>query len=231
MSKGVSTADMVAAQQQQQQDRQTDSHRLRRRSKDGLWLHLVPLLVVLRVLREARRRRFEPSRRLGLGRRHALPHRALPHGRRHRLTRLRPTRLPALPEGSKAGNRWFWRQLARAPEAVAWRLVGRSLGSAGPARAIRRALRRRGSRPRALPGGHFDHAALPDCGHVRLERGEDLADLRQHLRAPDPLLGIVRVRARAGARVRVRVRGRVGIRARSRAKVPPRPLTLSATSL
>eukprot|EP00964_Phaeocystis_antarctica_P112086 scaffold76294_cov33-Phaeocystis_antarctica.AAC.1 len=31
--------------------------------------------------------------------------------------------------------------------------AGLSPGSAGPARAARRALRRRGSRPRALPGG------------------------------------------------------------------------------
>ena len=57
---------------------------------------------------------------------------------------------------------------------------------------------------------------MPDCGNVRLERGEDLADLRQHLGAPDPLLGVVRVRVRARARVRVRVRvrarARVGVR-------------------
>eukprot|EP00964_Phaeocystis_antarctica_P059710 scaffold35485_cov76-Phaeocystis_antarctica.AAC.8 len=39
--------------------------------------------------------------------------------------------------------------------------AGLSRGSAEPARAARRALRRHRSRAGALPGGHFDHAALP----------------------------------------------------------------------
>ena len=38
---------------------------------------------------------------------------------------------------------------------------GLSTGSAAPARAVRHALRRRGSRPQALPARRFDHAALP----------------------------------------------------------------------
>eukprot|EP00964_Phaeocystis_antarctica_P121510 scaffold85163_cov61-Phaeocystis_antarctica.AAC.4 len=46
----------------------------------------------------------------------------------------------------------LWRRLARAPEAVAGRAVGRPLpGSAKPLRATRRALRRRRSRAGALP--------------------------------------------------------------------------------
>eukprot|EP00964_Phaeocystis_antarctica_P032302 scaffold18286_cov49-Phaeocystis_antarctica.AAC.3 len=39
--------------------------------------------------------------------------------------------------------------------------AGLSRGSAEPARAARRALRRHRSRAGALPGGHFDHAAGP----------------------------------------------------------------------
>ena len=76
----------------------------------------------------------------------------------------------------------------------------------------------------AVPGGHFCHAALPDCGNVRLERGEDLADLGQHLGLPDLRLGRlgwqgsgVRVRARVRVRVYtvgVRVRVRVGVKVR-----------------
>ena len=45
---------------------------------------------------------------------------------------------------------------------------------------------------------------MPDCGNVRLERGEDLADLGQHLGLPDLRLGVG-----SGVRVRVRVRVRV----------------------
>jgi hypothetical protein len=74
----------------------------------------------------------------------------------------------------------------------------------------------------------IDHAALPDCGNVRLERGEDLADLGQHLDAPNTLLKVVRVRGsegqrvRARGRVRVRVRAKAKARARARARVTAR---------
>eukprot|EP00964_Phaeocystis_antarctica_P087907 scaffold55895_cov39-Phaeocystis_antarctica.AAC.1 len=58
-------------------------------------------------------------------------------------------------------NRRRWRRLARAPEAVAGRPVGRPLpASLEPPRAARRALRRRRSRAGALPRGHFELAAV-----------------------------------------------------------------------
>ena len=63
---------------------------------------------------------------------------------------------PAWPKAGKSAT-----LEAATPETVAglgaqW--AGLSPGSAEPARAVDRALRRRGSRPRAPPrGGHFDH--------------------------------------------------------------------------
>eukprot|EP00964_Phaeocystis_antarctica_P022553 scaffold12532_cov48-Phaeocystis_antarctica.AAC.1 len=58
-----------------------------------------------------------------------------------------------------------WRRIARAPEAVAGRPVGRPLpGSAELPRAARCALRRRRGRAGAMSRGHFDHAPPPACG-------------------------------------------------------------------
>ena len=69
--------------------------------------------------------------------------------------------------GAWMGQRWengrLWRRLARAPEAVAGRPVGRPSrpGSAELPRAARCALRMCRSRARALPRGHFERAAAP----------------------------------------------------------------------
>ena len=68
----------------------------------------------------------------------------------------------AAPDGQRQGNRQLWRQLARAPEAVAGCPVGRPRpGSTEPPGAARRALRRQMGRAGALPREHFDHAAAP----------------------------------------------------------------------
>ena len=70
-------------------------------------------------------------------------------------------------DGQRRRNGRLWRRLARAPEAVAGRPVGRPLpGSAELPRAARRTLRRRRGRAGALPRGHcqagtFDRAAAP----------------------------------------------------------------------
>eukprot|EP00964_Phaeocystis_antarctica_P006480 scaffold3505_cov60-Phaeocystis_antarctica.AAC.1 len=74
----------------------------------------------------------------------------------HHLQRTRPKKSAQSRrlDGQTQRNWWLWRRLARRPEAGARLPVGRPLpGSAEPARASRRALRRRGSRPRALPSG------------------------------------------------------------------------------
>eukprot|EP00964_Phaeocystis_antarctica_P152874 scaffold120932_cov48-Phaeocystis_antarctica.AAC.1 len=63
-------------------------------------------------------------------------------------------------DDQKRWNRRLWRWLTRAQEAVAGRPVtGPRPGCLEPPGAARRVLRRRGSRPRALPRGHFKHAA------------------------------------------------------------------------
>eukprot|EP00964_Phaeocystis_antarctica_P115317 scaffold79296_cov32-Phaeocystis_antarctica.AAC.1 len=75
------------------------------------------------------------------------------------------------------GNGRLWRRLARAPTVVAGRPVDRPLPeSVEPARATRRALRRRRGKlgatdpVGALPNGDFDHAALrsTSCGWCTL---------------------------------------------------------------
>jgi len=93
---------------------------------------------------------------------------------------------------------------------VQW--AGLSPWSAEPAGAARRPLRRRGSRPRALPGGHLDHAAVHVVGsHSRhvMHDHVHLVRVRVRVRA--------KVRARARVRVRVKVRFRVRVRATARA--------------
>eukprot|EP00964_Phaeocystis_antarctica_P140106 scaffold104898_cov60-Phaeocystis_antarctica.AAC.3 len=59
-----------------------------------------------------------------------------------------------MPEWSKAVK---WATLETASSSSR----GSGWAPSGPARATKCALRRRGSRPRALPSGHFDHAAMP----------------------------------------------------------------------
>ena len=64
-------------------------------------------------------------------------------------------------DGGRRWNRRLWRRLARAPEAVAGRSVGRPLpGSAELPRAARRALRRRRSRAPAMLGVRGEACAL-----------------------------------------------------------------------
>ena len=63
---------------------------------------------------------------------------------------------------AKGSDRRLWRQLARAPEAVAGHLVaGPHPGSAELPRAARRTLRRCRSRAEPPPRGHFNRAVAP----------------------------------------------------------------------
>eukprot|EP00964_Phaeocystis_antarctica_P098422 scaffold64450_cov66-Phaeocystis_antarctica.AAC.1 len=81
-----------------------------------------------------------------------------PHERVLELAQQRA--VDAAVNGQRRRDRRLWRRLARAPEAVAGRPVGRPLsGSAELPRAARCALRRCRSRAGVLPRGHFSHAA------------------------------------------------------------------------
>eukprot|EP00964_Phaeocystis_antarctica_P100626 scaffold66222_cov36-Phaeocystis_antarctica.AAC.1 len=82
-------------------------------------------------------------------------------------------RPPPRLDGQTRGTERLWRRLARAPEAVAGRPVGRPLaGSAELSRAARGAQRRHRSRAGALPREQFDHAAAPATRTTAPARGK-----------------------------------------------------------
>eukprot|EP00964_Phaeocystis_antarctica_P066599 scaffold40272_cov68-Phaeocystis_antarctica.AAC.5 len=103
--------------------------------------------------------------------------------------------------GQRQGNGRLWRRLARAPEAMAGRSVGRSLPWE------RRASQSAGAEFGPCQGGHFDHAAVlhvlqPRAGSVHGTAVREWQRRESHA----PLLKLLLRRV-----VRVRVRVRVGV--------------------
>ena len=110
-------------------------------------------------------------------------------------------------EGQRRWHPWFWRRLARAPEAVATRSVGRPLsGSAELPRTARRVLRRHRSRAGALPRVHAYHASVRAEAMATRQRG-GLVEEAQADAALEGLGRVLRCATVVGVRSRVLHRG------------------------
>eukprot|EP00964_Phaeocystis_antarctica_P011805 scaffold6522_cov44-Phaeocystis_antarctica.AAC.1 len=134
--------------------------------------------------------------------------------------------------GQRRENRRLWRRLARAPEAVPGRPVGRASPwerRASQGCQARPEEAREPAEPRAMPREHFGHAVppQPDVTGERVEARvavDDLVRVRARVRGwvRVEVKVRVRVRVRVGARVRVRVEVRVRARNRARVRVRAR---------